>query len=142
MPRDHHADVEMLHRDDNGSAGASLPSGRPDRKSRVALLILIFLLELNAVALPALALVPSRSAAAITETRIRAAPDRRSEPLLRLPEGATVTVRGKAENGWYRVRHGQLEGYVLTGDLATDPVISAANGQSSEALQASTVVTL
>jgi uncharacterized protein YgiM (DUF1202 family) len=142
IPRDHRAEAEMLHLDGNSLAGASLPSGRRDRKSRAALLILILLFELSTVALPTLAQVPSRSAAAITETRIRAAPDRRSEPLLRLPEGATVTVRGKAENGWYRVRHGQLEGYVLTGDLATDSVISAANGQSSEALQASNVVAL
>jgi Bacterial SH3 domain/Transglycosylase SLT domain len=142
IPRDHRAEAEMLHLDGNSSACASLPSGRRGRKSRVALLILILLFELSSVALPALAQVPSRSAAAITETRIRAAPDRRAEPLLRLPEGATVTVHGKAENGWYRVRHGQLEGYVLTGDLATEPVISAGNGQSGEALEESNVVAL
>ena len=104
----------MLHLDGNRTAGASLPSGRRERRSsRVALLILVLLFELSAVALPALARVPTRSAAAITETRLRAAPDRSAEPLLRLPEGAIVTVHGKAENGWYRVRHGQLEGYVL-----------------------------
>ncbi len=123
----------MLHRDGNRTAGASLPSGRRDRRSsRVALLILVLLFELSAVALPALARVPTRSAAAITETRLRAAPDRSAEPLLRLPEGAIVTVHGKAENGWYRVRHGQLEGYVLTGDVATEPVIPTTDAQSGE----------
>src|SRR5215207_1006564 len=132
----------MLHAAANRTAGASLPFGRRERKSRVALLMLILLFELSAVALPGLARVPTRSATTITETRLRAAPERWAEPLLRLPEGATVTVHGKAENGWYRVRHGQLEGYVLTGDLATDPGNSAGNGQSGEALQDSNVVAL
>jgi uncharacterized protein YraI len=133
MPRDHRADAGMLHVDGKRSTGAALPSDRQARKSRVALLILLLLLELSALVLPALARVPTRSAAAITETRLRAAPERWAEPLLRLPEGATVTVHGKAENGWYRVRHGQLEGYVLTGDLATEPVIAPSDSQSSEA---------
>lgn len=142
IARDHRADAEMLHLDGNSSADASLASGRRGRKSRAALLVLILLFELSAVVLPALARVPSRSAAAITETRLRAAPDRRAEPLLRLPEGATVTVHGKAVNGWYRVRHGDLEGYVLTGDLATEPVISTGDEQSGEALDESNVVAL
>ena len=124
------------------SAHAPLVSGRRDRKSRTALLILLLLFELNAVALPVLARVPSRSAAAITQTRLRAAPDPHAESLLRLPEGATVTVHGKAENGWYRVRHGQLEGYVLTGDLATEPLVSTGDRQSGEAPGDSRVVTL
>src|SRR5215216_1485572 len=132
----------MLHRDGNSSASASLPSGRRDRKPTAALLTLILLFELSTVALPAFAQVPSRSAAAITETRIRAAPDRRAEPLLRLPVGATVMVHGKAENGWYRVRHGQLEGYVLTGDLATEPGISTGDRQSGKARDESNVVPL
>ncbi len=133
IERDHRADAEMLHLDGNRSADAPLLSGRRDRKSRAALLILLLLFELSAVALPVLARVPSRSAAAITQTRLRAAPDPHAEPLLRLPEGATVMVHGKAENGWYRVRHGQLEGYVLTGDLATEPLVSTGDRQSGEA---------
>jgi hypothetical protein len=96
--------------------------------------MLILLFELSAVALPALARVPTRAAATITETRLRAAPERWAEPLLRLPEGATLTVHGKAENGWYRARHGQLEGYVLTGDVATEPVIAASDAPPDEAL--------
>jgi uncharacterized protein YgiM (DUF1202 family) len=132
----------MLHRDGSSSAGASHsagPGGR--RRSRVALLILVLLFELSAVALPALARVPTRSAATITEARLRAAPERWAEPILRLPEGATVTVHGKAENGWYRARHGHLEGYVLTGDVATEPVIPTSDAQASEAVDEPGVVT-
>jgi uncharacterized protein YraI len=133
----------MFPFDGNSAAGSSLSSGRRDRrKPRAALMLLILLVELSGVALPALARVPPRSATAITEIRLRATPDRRAEPLLRLPEGATVTVHGRAENGWYRVRHGQLEGYVLTGDLATEPVISTGDGESGDHLEASNVVTL
>jgi uncharacterized protein YraI len=142
MPDNHRADTGMLRIDDNRTAGTSLPSGRRDRRrSRAALLILVLFFEVSAVALPALARVPTRSAAAITETRLRAAPERRAEPLLRLPEGATVTVHGRAENGWYRVRHGQLEGYVLTGDLATEPVFTT-TVRPDEALEELDVVTL
>jgi uncharacterized protein YgiM (DUF1202 family) len=143
ISRGQRIDAGMLHFDGNRAPGSSSSSGRRDRRrSRAALLILILLLELSAVALPALARVPSRSAAAITQTRLRAAPDRRAEPLLRLSEGATVTVHGRAENGWYRVRHGQLEGYVLTGDLATEPVFSTGDGKSDETLEDSNVVAL
>jgi hypothetical protein len=142
IARDHRADAEMLHLNGNSAADVSLSSGRRDRKSRVALLMLILLFELSGAALPAFARESSRSAVAITQTRLRAAPDRRAEPLLRLPEGATVMVHGKPENGWYRVRHGQLEGYVLTGDLATDPVIPAGDGQSGNARDESNVVSL
>src|SRR5687767_9443597 len=124
----------MLHVAANRTAGASLPFGRREQTSRVALLFLILLFELSAVALPALARVPTRAAATITETRLRAAPERWAEPLLRLPEGATLTVHGKAENGWYRARHGQLEGYVLTGDVATEPLFATSDAPPDEAL--------
>ncbi|MBA3449582.1 MAG: SH3 domain-containing protein [Chloroflexia bacterium] len=97
------------------------------RKSRVGLLLVVLLVELGTVALPGLASVSTRTAAAITETRVRAEPTSLAEPLLRLPVGAIVTVHGKPENGWYVVRRGELEGYVLTGDLATDaaPALAA-----------------
>jgi hypothetical protein len=45
---------------------------------------------------------------------------------VRLPAGATITVQGKAEDGWYRARAGKIEGYVLTGDVATAPVPGSA----------------
>jgi uncharacterized protein YgiM (DUF1202 family) len=132
----------MLHLDGSSSAGASLSSGHSDRRrSRVGLLILVLLFELSAVALPALARVPTRTAATITDARLRAAPERWAEPILRLPEGATVTVHGKAENGWYRARHGHLEGYVLTGDVATEPVIPTSDAQASETINEPGVLT-
>src|SRR5436190_124490 len=133
MPRDHRADPGMLHAAGQRTASASHLSGCQERlRSRVGLLLLIVLVELSVVALPVLARVPTRSATAITETRLRAAPERGAEPLLRLPEGAIVTVRGKAEKGWYRAHHGQLEGYVLTGDVATEPVNAAIEAKSAE----------
>src|SRR5215212_7443375 len=143
MPRDHRAGATMLHTGGNRTAGASLLSVRQERRSsRVALLIAILLVELSVVAMPAVARVPTRSAAAITETRLRAAPDRGAEPLLRLPEGAIITVHGKAENGWYRARQGPLEGYVLTGDVATEPVTSTTDARSGETPREPDVVAL
>ena len=144
MPRDHRADAGTLLAGGDGAASASLRRSDRSRKSRVALLVLLVLCELSAIALPALARTPARSAAAIVETRLRAAPERRAEPLLRLPEGATITVHGKPENGWYLARRGQLEGYVLTGDVATDPVVPASDVLNGEAIDepAGTVVEL
>ena len=101
---------------------------RPGRRTpRLALLVLLLLFELSAVVLPVLARLPARTAAAIVETRLRAAPESRAQPLLRLPAGAIVTVQGKPENGWYLVRRGQLEGYVLTGDIATEALPALAD---------------
>lgn len=119
-----------------GSAASIRPRGTP----RLALLLLL-LVEVSAAALPVLARVQTRTAAAITETRLRAAPEPRSQPLLRLPEGAVVTVHGKPEDGWYRARRGRLEGYVLTGDLATAP-LPAAGVRPGEAIDAPDVVEL
>ena len=131
----------MLHFTGYRTAGVSPRSGdRASRRWRVALLFLVLLSELSMVAQPALAQVPARSAAAIVETRLRAAPERRAEPLLRLPEGASVTVHGKPENGWYRARRGDLEGYVRTGDVATTAVIPASSVQPSEDLDEPAVV--
>ena len=116
----------MLHLNGYRTAGVSLRSGGQARqRSRATLLILVLLSELSVVALPALAQEPARSAMAIVETRLRAEPERRAEPLLRLPEGASVMVHGQAENGWYLAHRGELEGYVLAGDVATAPMNSA-----------------
>ena len=142
MPGEGCADVGMFHVDGFRTSGVSLRSGGQGRKSHVALFILVLLFELSAVVLPALARVPARAAAAITETRLRAGPERHAEPLLRLPEGAIVTVHGKPENGWYLARHGQLEGYVLTGDVATEPVVPAIDAQDGEAIDEPDVVAL
>ncbi|MGH2614347.1 MAG: transglycosylase SLT domain-containing protein [Thermomicrobiales bacterium] len=118
---------------------AAVCSDGPRRSSRLALLLLLLLFEVSAVVLPVQARVPARSAAAITETRLRAEPQLHAAPLLRLPEGAVVTVHGKAEDGWYRARRGRLEGFVRTGDLATDAV-SASDAQPGEAIDAPQVV--
>jgi hypothetical protein len=109
---------------------------------RVALLLLLLLYELSVVALPVFARIPVRSAAAIVPTRLRAAPEHRSESLMRLPEGATIMIHGRPKNGWYLARRGELEGYVRTGDVATDPVIPASDAQPSELIDDPTVVGL
>lgn len=133
----------MLRAAGNRTADVSLLAGHQERlSSRVALLIVIVLVELSALVLPALARVPTRSATAITETRLRSAPDGGAEPLLRLPEGAIVTVRGKAEKGWYRAHQGQLEGYVLTGDVATEPITIVTKARSGEPRDESNAVAL
>src|SRR5918993_4573227 len=133
----------MLHSNRYRMAGVLTPPGaQARRRSRVALLILILLCEVSVVALPAFARVPARSAAVIVETRLRAAPERRAEPLLRLPEGATVTVHGRPENGWYLARRGELEGYVRTGDVATDPVPPASDVQANDVVDDPNVVGL
>ena len=133
----------MLHCNGYRAAVASPRSGdRAARRWRVALLFLVLLSELSMVAPLALARVPARSAAAIVETRLRAAPERRAEPLLRLPEGASLTVRGKPENGWYLARRGALEGYVRTGDVATNAVIPASSVQPSDVIDDPNVIEL
>ena len=143
MPRDHRGDAGTLHAAGNRGGGAPLHFGHQERfGSRICLLVVIVLVELSVVALPALARIPTRSATTITETRLRATPERGAEPLLRLPEGATITVRGKAEKGWYRAHHGQLEGYVLTGDVATEPVAAATEAPSGEPPDESSAVAL
>lgn len=77
--------------------------------------------DLGLASLPVSARPDSQTAAAITETRLRAEPTKHGSPLLRLPEGATITVRGKPKDGWYEARSGRLQGYVRSGDVATFP---------------------
>jgi uncharacterized protein YgiM (DUF1202 family) len=101
------------------------------KRSHGALLLLLLIFEVCAVALPALARVPPQIAQAITETRLRADPSMRGEPLLRLPAGAMLTVHGKPDNGWYQARRGPLEGYVRSGDVATAPLLSTGDDTRS-----------
>lgn len=96
---------------------------------RLLLLVIVLLFELSWIALPALSqrdgTAPAQSrtqtqiAETIIETRLRPEPSLRSQPLLRLPAGVEVLVHDAAEDGWYRAQHGQLEGYVRSGDVAT-----------------------
>ena len=102
--------------------GRRPPSRRHNQASSVAAALVLLVVELAALALPVLARVPAREAAAIVETRIRAEPESHGKPLVRLPPGATMMVQGQAEDGWYRARRGKIEGYVLTGDVATAPL--------------------
>lgn len=91
------------------------------------LLSLVFLFEVSWIALPALSQrgattrtqTQTQVAETIIETRLRPEPSLRSQPLLRLPAGVEVIVHGTAEDGWYRAQHGQLEGYLRSGDVAT-----------------------
>jgi uncharacterized protein YgiM (DUF1202 family) len=87
----------------------------------------------------ALAVLPAASrdlpqpAQTILETRLRAEPSLRSEPLLRLPAGATVYLEGVPEDGWYRTQHGALQGYLRSGDVAT-VILPAEDDASSDAV--------
>jgi hypothetical protein len=132
----HQAQVQTRaheHRGDRSASGMLCRfRGDHRRRARVLLVILVILIELSAVVLPVLARTPARAAAAIIETRMRAAPDPRAEPILRLTVGATLTVHGKPENGWYRARRGQLEGFVLSGDVATVPIPPGSSDPTEE----------
>ena len=96
---------------------------------RLLLLSLVFLFELSWIVLPALSQrgattrtqtqTQTQVAETIIETRLRPEPSLRSQPLLRLPAGVEVIVHGTAEDGWFRAQHGQLEGYLRSGDVAT-----------------------
>jgi uncharacterized protein YgiM (DUF1202 family) len=121
---------------------AQSSSGGIRRGCLAALFVLLLLCEIGAVAQPVGARVPARAATTITETRLRAAPERHAKPLLRLPAGAAITVRGQAEHGWYRVRHGSLEGYHLSGDVATEPVAAPEDAQAGEAIDEPGVVAM
>ncbi len=92
------------------------------RASCAALLLLFLIGEVSWFALPAMSrkAEPARVAETIIETRLRPEPRLRSDPLLRLPAGVTVVVFGTPKDGWYRTRHGQLEGYLRSGDVATE----------------------
>jgi uncharacterized protein YgiM (DUF1202 family) len=110
------------------------PGHVPGARSRGALLLLLLTAELCTVVVPAFARVPTRQAETIVETRLRAEPKMRGEPLLKLPAGTTLTVRGKPEQGWYQVRRGPLEGYVRSGDVATAPSEGSDDARASEAI--------
>lgn len=99
-----------------------MASREPGNCTRSVLLLLLGMMLGGDVALAVLP-VASRDlpqlAQTILETRLRSAPSLRSDPLLRLPAGATVYLDGVPENGWYRTSHGALQGYLRSGDVAT-----------------------
>jgi len=85
----------------------------------------IVAVDLGLASLPANARADAQIAAAVIETRLRADPTKHGSSLLRLPEGATITVRGKPKDGWYEARSGRLQGYIRSGDIATFPAPSS-----------------
>jgi uncharacterized protein YgiM (DUF1202 family) len=99
-----------------------MASSKPGSRTRGVLTLLLGLMLGGDVALAVLP-VASRDlpqpAQTILETRLRSEPSLRSDPLLRLPAGATVYLQGVPENGWYRTQHGALQGYLRSGDVAT-----------------------
>lgn len=98
-----------------------MASSKPGNRTRGLLTLLLGMMLGGDVAL---AVLPASSrdlpqpAQTILETRLRSEPSLRSEPLLRLPAGATVYLEGVPENGWYRTQHGALQGYLRSGDVA------------------------
>jgi hypothetical protein len=57
--------------------------------------------------------------AAIATVRVRNAPDRDAEPLLKAPEGVRLRITGKPVAGFYPVAWGKVRGWVPTGSLET-----------------------
>lgn len=82
----------------------------------------------------------ARVAETIIETRLRPEPRLRSDPLLRLPAGATVVVYGIPQDGWYQAQHGQLEGYLRSGDVATAFSVAGDDAFPNEAIDEPLVV--
>lgn len=102
----------------------------------IAQVVLVLLLLLGDAALllpPAQAKPASRPAQVIVETRLRAEPSKRGKPLLRIPAGTSISIKGAPEDGWYRAHHGRLDGYVRSGDVATDLAEDEADLEQAEA---------
>lgn len=102
--------------------GWDMATGKPGNRKRVVLTLLLGVIlsgDVTLAVLPTSARDLPQPAQTIIETRLRAEPTLRSEPLLRLPAGATVYLQGVPDDGWYRTQHGALQGYLRSGDVAT-----------------------
>ena len=109
-----------------------MASSKPGNRARGLLTLLVGMLlggDVALAVLPAASRDLPQPAQTIIETRLRSAPSLRSDPLLRLPAGATVYLQGDPENGWYHTQHGALQGYLRSGDVAA--VILADEGADS-----------
>lgn len=98
-----------------------MATATPGNRTRVVLTLVLSLLlggDIALAVLPAATQDLPQPAQTISETRLRAEPSLRSAPLLRLPAGATVYLQGGPEDGWYRIQHGALAGYLRSGDVA------------------------
>lgn len=99
-----------------------MASSKPGNRTRGVLTLLLGMMlggDVALTVLPAASRDLPQPAQTILETRLRSEPSLRSDPLLRLPAGATVYLEGVPENGWYRTQHGALQGYLRSGDVAT-----------------------
>ena len=99
-----------------------MASSKPGNRTRGVLTLLLGMMfggDIALTVLPAASRDLPQPAQTILETRLRSEPSLRSDPLLRLPAGATVYLEGVPENGWYRTQHGALQGYLRSGDVAT-----------------------
>lgn len=117
----------------------------PGRTAAFLLVSLLIACDIGLVALPVLAARESvrvQSAEVISETRLRAEPRHKGKPLVRLPPGSHLTVRGKPEDGWYRAERGAIEGYVLSGVVATAPLPAGDDALPGEAIDDPAVVEL
>jgi uncharacterized protein YgiM (DUF1202 family) len=116
-----------------------MASSKPGNRARGLLTLLLGMVlggDVALAVLPAVSRDLPQPAQTILETRLRSEPSLRSEPLLRLPAGATVYLQGVPENGWYHTQHGALQGYLRSGDVATlvlpDEDASAADVRDAE----------
>jgi uncharacterized protein YgiM (DUF1202 family) len=99
-----------------------MASSKPGNRTRGLLMLLLGMVlggDVALAVLPAASRDLPQPAQTILETRLRSEPSLRSDPLLRLPAGATVYLQGVPENGWYHTQHGALQGYLRSGDVAT-----------------------
>jgi uncharacterized protein YgiM (DUF1202 family) len=113
-----------------------MASSKPENRAGGLLTLLLGLMlggDVALAVLPAMSRDLPQPAQTILETRLRSEPNLRSEPLLRLPAGATVYLEGVPEDGWYRTQHGALQGYLRSGDVAT-VILLGEDDASSEAV--------
>lgn len=111
-----------------------MASSKPGNRTRGVLTLLLGMMlggDIALAVLPAASRDLPQPAQTILETRLRSEPSLRSDPLLRLPAGATVYLQGVPENGWYRTQHGALQGYLRSGDVATVILDDAEDASSS-----------
>ncbi|MFT4037384.1 MAG: SH3 domain-containing protein [Thermomicrobiales bacterium] len=119
-----------------------MATGKPGNAMRGVLMLLLGVMlggDFALVAWSARAQSLPQPAQTIIETRLRAEPSLRSDPLLRLPAGATVYLDGAPEDGWYRTQHGALQGYIRSGEVAVimlPPESAAASATDDEAANA------
>lgn len=82
-------------------------------------LCLMLLAVVSPLALGRAATVSAREGRATEETPLRAEPDDEAAILILIPAETTFEIEGRAEEGYYPVSYGGVEGWIATGFLAT-----------------------